>query len=149
MLIGCSVLAYILLNDMIFKGSFFGNISFWGGGFNPPETRQMAYSFAVFGILLSANLLVERIGLKPLICLRNAISWIGRYSLYIFLFHIAILTKLNQSSIPIWCEGHIWVKRFVYMGLMIGVSIAAGMLIDHLIKHGKDDFEKILLWIKK
>lgn len=148
-LIVCSIFAAVTLENMLTKGPFFGDTPLFGGGFNPPESRQMLYSFSVFGILLSVNWFIDRIGFKPLIFIRNIIAWFGKYSLYIFLFHIAVLNILNQSSIPIWCAEHIWIKRFIYVGIIIGTCVTIGIIIERILKHSKEDFRKFLVWIRK
>lgn len=148
-LIVCSILAAVTLENMLTKGSFFGDTPLFGGDFNPPESRQMLYSFSVFGMLLSVNWLIDRVGFKPLIFVRNIIAWFGKYSLYIFLFHMAVLNILNQSSIPIWCADHIWIKRFIYIGIIIGTCVIIGIIIERILKHGKEDFGKLLIWIRK
>lgn len=56
---------------------------------------------------------------------------------------------LAQSSFAEWSVGHIWIKRFVYMGAMIFLSTVTGIFINRILKHGREDFTGLLDWIKK
>lgn len=146
-LISSSAVCGIIVKHFTDRG--FTSNSWFGTGKNPPGISIMIYTMAVFGLLLSVNWFIDRVSFKPLIFVRNIIAWFGKYSLYIFLFHIAVLNILNQSSIPIWCADHIWMKRFIYIGIIIGTCVIIGIVIERILKHGKEDFGKLLIWIRK
>ncbi len=95
----------------------------FGAGFNPPSITSITMSiimiFASYGIFTT----LEQCRYTRFIT--AFISWLGKYTLYIFLYHRLfldyILTKFEFQSIQI--------KRLIYFGAMIGGSIFIAQMI--------------------
>lgn len=100
----------------------------FGDGINPPGLSTFIMAMLVCIFCYAFFSLFE--GIKITAPIIKYCSLLGRHTLYIYLYHKLILDQLLMPHIQI---GNIWIKRCVYMILMITVSIA----IEYIIKNIK------------
>lgn len=111
--------AYFIAGDKLHFDRFFP----FGEGKNPPGVSLMVYSIfitvAVYFIwrLILNYKLVSRVF--------SAVSKIGKHTLYIFLYHSLIRDLIIYSHVVI---DNIWLKRLIFIGLMIIGSIILELL---------------------
>lgn len=97
----------------------------FGEGYDTPSMVSMIYGICtLFAIYSVCKILEKR---KITLTIVHVVSWIGRHSLYIFMYHAVILYFFIMPHIAI---ENIWSKRIVYFGLMIIIPIA----IEYTIK---------------
>ncbi|MCR5623317.1 MAG: hypothetical protein K6G18_15865 [Treponema sp.] len=92
----------------------------FGAGYNPPSVSSITMAFLVAGTVFNLGSVLERfrIGRKA----AGAWAWLGRHTLYMFLYHRYFL-DFWLGKLPI-INGNIWVKRISYMAAMVLGSIA-------------------------
>lgn len=89
-----------------------------GQGFNPPNISF--YVFALCTLLLCYSLVqfIKNIGVMERLI--GAMSYIGKHTLFIFMFHLFCLQKAQQWS---FLKDDIWLMRIGYFFVMIAGSI--------------------------
>lgn len=96
---------------------------FWfGDGLNPPGVSLILYSMGVVIFLFSFFSAICEIQNKYIESIINALSWLGEFSLYIYLYHMLILRILECVNNNILLIPYI-LKIPVYLVLMIGMPI--------------------------
>lgn len=101
------------------------------GGFNPPGISFITYAILVFVFGWSLDNVINLFNLKRIRRIESYISTIGKYSLYIFLFHLLIINNIRNSQIGILIErANIWIIRLVYLVAVIIISIGIGWIIE-------------------
>ena len=89
-----------------------------GDGFDIPSVTIMVFAiltlFAIFGVCT----ILEKMKITRRIV--KAGSWLGEHTLYIFMLH---LTILHFWFIPYIIIDNIWIKRVVYIGLMVIIPL--------------------------
>lgn len=106
------------------------------GRLNPPGITLIVYALLIILFGFSLNAVLEIFQFKSGLFIRNAFAKAGRYSLYIFLFHMLIIELLRTS--PLEAMEIIWLKRIIFMVLIIIVPIAIGIIIKFTIKKVKE-----------
>lgn len=91
-----------------------------GRAMNPPgliimisACLMMLFTYGLFGML-------DRINLSWLTGALEVVYWLGRHTLYMFLYHRFFL---DYFLIPYVMIDNIWLKRIVYLIVMIGGSM--------------------------
>lgn len=104
--------------------------------YNPPELLLSIMSFSMLGICFSFFSWMEERGFftKGI----TAISFLGKHSLYIFLFHRLFLDYICKPYIQV---DNIWIKRGAYFTIMIIGPIG----IEKIIKRMKQKTNSILM----
>lgn len=74
---------------------------------------MMLFTYGLFGML-------DRINLSWLTGALEVVYWLGRHTLYMFLYHRFFL---DYFLIPYVMIDNIWLKRIVYLIVMIGGSM--------------------------
>ena len=110
-----------------FNGHFFTlekSITLWGTGFNPPSITLLMLSLLTLWFLFSFFLLLEDCSFSVCHKLVFFLSFMGKKTLSIFLYHCLYLSYV----LPLYNFDNIWVKRVVYMSVMIGCPVIANVL---------------------
>ena len=119
--------------------------SFFGGGINPPGATEMISALLVFTFCYfldgSVNRFLEsgdeNLFSKFVRQMQSAVTFIGKNTLYIFLYHLMFLSYLRTKLVNAGVT-NIWVKRFgVYLGILILPAIFGAIL------------HKVVKWIEK
>lgn len=100
----------------------------FGEGLNPPGVTLMLYGGCIVIALQYIFLYIESSKSIVLKGIYDNLSFIGNYSLYIFLYHKVILDyfliRINISSV--------WAKRVLYFVAMIGIPILIKKVVDKI-----------------
>lgn len=100
----------------------------FGEGLNPPGVTLMLYGGCIVIALQYIFLYIESSKSIVLKGIYDNLSFIGNYSLYIFLYHKVILDyfliRINISSV--------WAKRALYFVAMIGIPILIKKVVDKI-----------------
>lgn len=113
----------------------------FGRGFNPPSISILILAvivlFLAFGIfsLLQQN--------KYTAIISNMVAWIGKHTLYIFLYHAFILCFVLER----YTFENINLKRVVYLSAMIFAPIFIEYIIFFVKKILMDENEKQIRWL--
>jgi peptidoglycan/LPS O-acetylase OafA/YrhL len=102
--------------------SFDKNFSFFGNGINPPGVTLMIYGLLVGMFVFVVTSLMELYNCKIALKILGAMSFCGKYSLYIFLYHLAVQSLLNRY-LPPEINENMWLKRLIFFGLMTAVPV--------------------------
>ncbi len=118
-------LAFLLGNRFALDESLFG----WTLRVNPPGIALTVYSLAVLAVAFALCGLVSFTENKPLERLFCAAAWMGKYTLYVFLYHMLILEGL-LPRLPLPAGLPRWLLAAVYMTAMVGIPVAGKVLYD-------------------
>ena len=106
----------------------------FGEGVNPPGVTLMLYGGC---IVIALQYIFSYIEISKSIVLRviyDNLSFIGNYSLYIFLYHKVVLDyfliRINISNV--------WMKRVIYIVAMIGIPILIKKVVDKIYMQMKE-----------
>lgn len=102
----------------------------FGAGFNPPSLSLIVYAVLMCWLIFSLFTLLNAIPSRILKFFLIGLSQLGRYSLYIFLYHWIILVFVMQH----FAINSIWIKRGVYMTATIALPSIGGFLSQRLKK---------------
>lgn len=105
----------------------------FGEGLNPPSITLGL--MAVIMLFLSCGMFSLFQFTKYLNWITNFCSWIGKHTLYIFLYHRFFLDYIFHSFLLV---ENIWLKRVLYLSIMI----AGPILIDYAFHWFKKAFER-------
>lgn len=108
---------------------------YWGAGGNPSSINFIVFAIITFFLLYSLFSLLEescnKIAAK-LICI---ISFVGQNTLYIFLYHLLVLTYLCNFAM---LTQNIWIRRIVFFSAMILIPIAICYLVTYIKNKTRD-----------
>lgn len=116
--------AYIVKNRMRLDSLFP-----FGDGKNPPSITFMVFAililFAVFAFctLLEQNKYTDKV--------LDWGAWIGTHTLYIFMYHGIFLDYFANKYFII---EYIWLKRIIYILMMIAISIVVEYIVNNMLK---------------
>lgn len=99
-----------------------------GEGFNPPSISLIAYGIFIIWAIYSLFSLVQECKIKVIKRFMYILSWLGKYSLYIFLYHRLIL---DYFLIKLNIENNI-IKVIVYLVVMVFAPIVGKRLFDYI-----------------
>lgn len=99
-----------------------------GRGFNPPGISFCLYGFGIVWLLFSLFSLMEDLRSRFAHRILEAIAWLGRYSLYIFLYHLLLLNYF----LPHLGIDSLKIRIVVYLPVVIGVPILGKLLYDRI-----------------
>jgi fucose 4-O-acetylase-like acetyltransferase len=105
----------------------------YGIGINPPSITLSILALIVLGWSCGVFSLLEYS--KHLCWITNFSSWIGKNTLYIFLYHLLFLSLSSKYFII----DNMWIKRTVYLCSMIFGPI----LLEYIFKWIKNQYAKI------
>ncbi len=118
------VLAFLLKDRLAFDESLFG----WALRVNPPGITMIGYTLAFLFLIFSLCSLGALLNHPAVNGALRVLSWLGRYTLYIYLYHTIILdyllprlTFLSEPS---------FLKTAVYLAGMIGLPVAGKVLYN-------------------
>ncbi|HJA92845.1 MAG TPA: acyltransferase [Candidatus Eisenbergiella merdipullorum] len=121
-----AVLIFLLKDRLALDEALFG----WALRVNPPGITMTVYSLAVIFLIFSWCSLGVLTGSRAVARLLDALAWLGRYTLYIFLYHMLILEYL-PAVLPFLDEVSL-LKAAVYLGVMIALPVGGKLLYDRL-----------------
>ena len=119
--------AAFLLTDRL---SLDESLSGWLLRVNPPGITITVYSLSVLFFLFSWCSLGALQNSAVVDRVLSVLAWLGRYTLYIFLYHMLILDWL-PVLLPFLMEKSV-LKTAVYLGMMTGLPIGGKLLYDRL-----------------
>lgn len=95
----------------------------FGSGFNPPGICFMVSGILMLCFLFGVFTLLQNYKVtKPIV---NIFAFIGKYTLYIFLYHKLFLDYI----LPVFRIDNLWIKRVIYLGVMIAGSILINKIV--------------------
>lgn len=103
----------------------------FGDGINPSGITLIIYSVCIVGFLYLFFTLIQRCSNPLVVIIYDFFSGIGKHSLYIFLYHRLILDRLLVPYINI---DNIWIRRTIFICMMIGIPIGINIMFDFLKK---------------
>ena len=106
----------------------------FGRGINPPSVSFCIYAILIAFTLFCFEVLLTAYNFSRIKRVFGGIAFWGKYTLHIFLWHCFFLEIVfpfakNQTGILI---GNMWLKRIVYMLVMILGSILIGSIFDKM-----------------
>lgn len=101
-----------------------------GLGINPPGITIGLYSAIVIAMIILLSAWIEERGICKL--LYSIICMCGRYSYYIYLFHMLFILVLLHKVLEVY-ELNIWLNRIIAITIPMGGSIILGMIVEKLI----------------
>jgi len=102
-------------------------LHYFGPGYNPPGVSISIYSFGVLWIMFSFFSLMEDCKVKIINKILDFMFYLGKYSLYIFLYHFLFFNYLYQINIDGFA-----LRRIIYIPVMIFGSILIKVILDYL-----------------
>lgn len=123
---------------MIWLSVYRFNLDYWinkpfGEGLNPPGVTLILYSGCIVMALYYIFAYIETSKSRILVEIYKNLSFIGRYSLYVFLYHKLILDYFLVSIDMV----NIWIKRVAYIVAMIGIPIMIKKIADKILSFDK------------
>ena len=100
----------------------------FGVGVNPPGISFCIYGILMVWFLYSLFSLMKDCNNKIVHMIESSINFLGKYSLYIFLYHRLIL-DYYLIHLPI---NNMIIKRLVYFGAMILIPVMGKVVFDYL-----------------
>lgn len=98
----------------------------FGAGINPPSISCFVFGLLTLYMFHSVGTMLEEIHTGPVNGLLNGLSWLGRCTMYIFLFHWYMLNTVCASL----GLTSVWAIRIVYYFMMVCVPVALKVLVD-------------------
>lgn len=99
-----------------------------GDGFNPPSISLIVYGIFFVWVFYSLFSLAQECKVKAMREFMQILNWLGKYSLYIFLYHRLIL---NYFLVKINVENNV-IKAVIYLFVMVFVPIAGKILFEYI-----------------
>ncbi len=99
----------------------------FGEGINPPSVSTTVMMLCVAIFCFSFITVLENI--TKLTAIVDFMSKLGRHTLYIFLYHRIVLDKFLVPMVNI---GNIWIKRIIFMLLMISVPVIIEYILTEI-----------------
>ncbi|MCR4933499.1 MAG: acyltransferase [Lachnospiraceae bacterium] len=126
---GCAIAWFYFISHDFFKID--AKIPF-GYGLNPPSISLGLYAILVAATLYFLELFLKRFSNGLPQKLMDKIAFIGKHTLYIFLYHCFFLNIVfpRVSAMTEMVIGNWWIKRIVYFTCMI----AGSMLIEFILE---------------
>ncbi|MDE7417318.1 MAG: acyltransferase [Lachnospiraceae bacterium] len=96
---------------------------YWGVGINPPSIQLMVFAIITLFLLYALFSLLEGSSMKAFKGVVSFFSWMGKYTLYIFMYHYLVMDVV----FPIVNGMNIWFVRiflFVPMILLPAIAVA-------------------------
>ena len=126
LLLYAATLSFLLKDRLALDEALFG----WLLRVNPPGITILCYSLSVLFLLFSFCSLGTLMNSRIIDALLRGLAWLGRYTLYIFLYHTLILDHLlvrltGLADLPVF-------KTVVYMGAMIFLPVGGKLLYDFM-----------------
>lgn len=90
---------------------------YWGYGFNPPSVQFMIYGIISLFLFYAMFSFLQQLGKSIIIVALKIIAWFGKYTLYIFMYHLLVRDAITQL-IPSITQ-NIVIYRFVFIGMFV------------------------------
>lgn len=123
---GLAIISCVITIAMVcliaLKGFFFDNEELMGSVVNPPGITLIIYAFSIMISVCCLDHLINKSGINVLEVICNFFAYIGRQTLFIFLYHTLFLVLLNRYL----KESVIWIKVPLYYFALIFASILGG-----------------------
>lgn len=119
-----AVLAFLLRDRLAWDESMFG----WLLRVNPPGITMIVYSLACLFLIFTLCSLGALMKNRAADGLLRVLAWLGRYTLYIYLYHMIILDYVLLRLDFVSEMSHL--KTAVYMAAMIGLPVGGKVLYD-------------------
>lgn len=110
-----------------------------GEGYDCPSITLMVFSILTLLSIYGICKILEKTKFTRKIVLIG--SWLGEHTLYIFMYHLTLLYFVFMPYIEI---ENIWVKRIVYMSLMIVIPLVIEYIVNFVIVKVREKIN----WIK-
>ncbi|MDE7354567.1 MAG: acyltransferase [Acetatifactor sp.] len=104
----------------------------FGDGFNPPGITFTIFAFCMLFMTFGTFTLLEQI--KCLSWISLLTGWLGKHTLYVFLYHKLILDFFLLKFISDLPDINIWLARFVFFFFMIAGSIVLEVCVSFIQK---------------
>lgn len=92
-------------------------VAYWGGGFNPPSLQLIVFGLTTFYLMHALFYPLEISRHKIGNCTIKAFVWVGRSTMYIFLYHLLVKDVLARMLVPVL--SNIWLLRVCIFPSMI------------------------------
>lgn len=115
----------------------------FGGGFNPSSITSTVFAIVVLGFCISAVLFCETVNNKYLQKVVNAVSGVGTFSFYIFLYHRLILNWYLERYLG---NTSIWMKIEIITCNQVIVDLVC-ITWKSVIIFGKSSFLLRIKWV--
>ena len=119
-----AALAFLLKDRLALDEALFG----WLLRVNPPGITMTVYPLSVIFLIFSWCSLGALMNSEIIRRILAVLAWMGRYTLYIFLYHMLILEYL-PAALPFLSEMSL-LKTIVYLGAMTGIPVGGKLLYD-------------------
>lgn len=104
----------------------------FGDGFNPPGITFIIFAFCMLFMTFGIFTLLEQT--RCLSWMSLLAGWIGKHTLYVFLYHKLILDFFLLKFLSELTDFNIWLARFVFFFFMIMGSIVIEVSINFIQK---------------
>ncbi len=119
-------LAFLLKDRLALDEALFG----WTLRVNPPGITMIVYTLAFLFLIFSLCSLGALLGNRAADGVLGVLAWLGKYTLYIYLYHTIILDYLLPRLT--FVSEMSFAKTAVYLAGMIGLPVAGRVLYDLL-----------------
>ncbi len=128
---GCAIAWFCFISHDFFKIDL--KIPF-GAGLNPPSISLGLYAVLVAATLYFLELSLKRFSNSLPLKIMDKIAFIGKHTLYIFLYHRFFLDIVfpRVSALTGLTIGNWWIKRVVYFTCMIAGSILIEFVLEKI-----------------
>ena len=101
--------------------------AYWGDGFNPPSVNFIVFSIITLFICYSGFGLMEDSAIKINQNIVDATAFTGRYTLYIFMYHL-MMRDVILTFLPM-VQSNIWIMRFgIFIPMLLAPVLAVWLV---------------------
>ena len=114
---------------------------YWGKGFNPPSIQYIIFALITLFLLYSLFTLAEQLHAKLIDHMISVFAFLGRYTLYTFMYHLAVRDFMITAFPAI--QSNIWLLRLAVFVPMLTFPVIAANGIQRLRAYIEIKYEKI------
>ena len=96
---------------------------YWGAGFNPPSVQSIVYGIISLFLFYAMFSFLQKSDNRIVNHLLKGIAWFGRYTLYIFMYHL-VVRDMFIRYMP-WITKNMIIYRVVFIAMFIIPAIVA------------------------
>ena len=90
---------------------------YWGNGFNPPSVQSLLYGVISVFLFYAMFSFLQQLGNVIINTVLKGIAWFGKYTLYIFMYHLLVRDAITQLIPSI--SQNIVIYRLVFIGMFV------------------------------